>query len=44
MACRNAGAVPLGFLAGYSYAAMQRSKLARQEAAVFFDGVHLNMH
>ncbi|GJI92591.1 hypothetical protein [Duganella hordei] len=43
MACRNAGTVPLGLLAGYSYAAMQRSKLARQEAAVFFEGVHLNM-
>lgn len=43
MACRNAGAIPLGFLAGYSYAAMQRSPLGRQEAAVFFDGVHLDM-
>lgn len=43
MTCRNAGGVPLGFLAGYTHSAMQRSKLARQEATVFFDGVHLNM-
>ncbi|SHH09736.1 hypothetical protein [Massilia sp. CF038] len=43
MACRNAGAVPLGFLTGYSYAAMQRSKLAQQEARAFFDGVQLDM-
>jgi hypothetical protein len=43
MACRNAGAAPVGFLAGYSYGALQRSKLARQEAMVFFAGVHLNL-
>lgn len=43
MACRNAGALPLGILAGYSFASMQRSLLAKQEAAAFFDGVHLDM-
>jgi hypothetical protein len=40
--CRQVGAVPVGFLAGYSYGALQRSTSVGKEAADFFSGIKLD--
>ncbi len=40
--CRNLGTAPVGFFAGYSYGAFERSTSVEKEADAFFDGIRLD--
>jgi hypothetical protein len=42
LTCRQVGATPVGFFAGYSYGALQRSTSAGKEAADFFSGIQMD--
>lgn len=42
LTCRQVGTAPVGFFAGYSYGALQRSASAVKEAADFFSGIQLD--